>query len=498
MHCYTQWGGRNRSDVSVFMDALQVKPEFKSQKQDEDCLRIITNLTDEEVEMAANTSYAFWFVTSQMGLCLDESVKINMAQKEVKRHLVAHEWVYETALQSIRDAIELRKQYNVEKLRLCFGPDNSFDTTTSIIRSSSTTEEVAEEICQLQSSIELYLHDQPFVVQQHYKESRAILFPRRNKKTIREEEKKTNNNDNSDDEDEDEALLLLMAQFYMVERGLAVREFASSGEDEAIVPILDFHGLMESAIAQQQSSKYHYCAMLSSLGRILQKNSQLLQKIYPGRFRTVTCVNSPSYVSSLYDMVSSSGIIQRRLQRNNIDRMTFVNSNDVVDNDYSSDPTFFFDVHHYLWNVPFHVVPYESTKEEMQDYYEGNKYHSDDNNKNLHHCIWSQALVYLMVGEYVMHFVEQAMPLYTSLLEHMSKIFSHLAPITTASSTPNESQPIISSPKPTLNRQSSSCGPPLCKLKPVGRRASSCQAGGAWMQSLSLDHYGFQIDAARV
>ena len=455
MHCYTQWGGRNRSDVSVFMDALQVKPEFNSSRQDDGCLRIISNLTDEEVELAANTSYAFWFVTSQMGLCLHESVKIDMARKEAKRHLVAHGWVYENALLSIRDAMKLRKQYQVEKLRRCFGP-KSFVTSTG----SSSTE--GEEICQLQSSLEHYLQTQPSVVQQHYKESRAVLFPRN---TIREE---TDN-----DSDEDEALL--MAQLYMVERGLAVREFASSGEDEAIVPILDFHGLMES------SSGNLYAI---SSARKLQQNSQLLQRLYPGRFKTVTCVNSPSYVSSLHDMASSSGIIQRGLQRNNIDRMTFVGSN--VDD---SDPSI--DVHHYLWNVPFHV-PYESMREKSD---EGNKNLSGGKNREvrlpyLHHCIWSHTLVYLMVGEFLMHFVQQAMPLYASLIEHLTKIFSQLAPIT-ASSTPNESRPIICSQKPTLNRQSS-CGPPLCKL-PAGRRAS-CQAG-AWMQRLSLDRFGSKLDA---
>ena len=458
MHCYTQWGGQKCSDVSAFMDALQAKPEFETRRQDDMCLRIIANLSDDEVELAANTSYAFWFVTKQMGLCLHESVKINMARKEAKRHLVANSWVYDKAFQSTREALQLRKKYQVDRLRACFG-QSSFPTIPS--------SESEEEICQLQASVGQYLQNQPSTVQQNFKESRAVLFHCDNSAS-----------DCNDEEDKS----YLMAQLYMVERGLAVREFASSGEDEAIVPILDFQGLVSSSTA---GNNFHVSAISST--KKLQQNSQLLQRIYPGRFKTVTCSNAPFYVSSLHDMASSSEIIQRGMRRNKIDRMTFVGT----ENFKLGTP---FNIERYLWKIPFHL-PYD-TVQKCADEDEEMNVDSTKEVEYLHgeecrllraslfqHWVWSQALMYLLLTEILMYFVQQIYPLYSTLCQQVSLCFANLAPISEGSS-PNEAQPIVS--KTSIQRQLSG-GPALC-IMPVVQRAS-CQAG-AWIQ-----RHGSQIDA---
>ena len=69
---------------------------------------MVKELTQEEQEIAACTSYAYW-VASQQDQVPSTQVRIKMAMREARRHLVGEANVYEKGLAALRASCQYRK-----------------------------------------------------------------------------------------------------------------------------------------------------------------------------------------------------------------------------------------------------------------------------------------------------------------------------------------------------------------------------------------------------
>ena len=91
---------------------------------------VVEDLTAEEQQIAAGTSYAYW-ATQQLRttsttrlLPCDETIssaqQIRMATREARRHYVGENGNYERALLRLKRSLQWRKERRVDLLRFCF------------------------------------------------------------------------------------------------------------------------------------------------------------------------------------------------------------------------------------------------------------------------------------------------------------------------------------------------------------------------------------------
>jgi hypothetical protein len=70
---------------------------------------LLKELNEEELTEAANTSYAYWYVASKAIERLPHTARMDAAMKEIRRHFVGEETNYDSALESLREALNYRK-----------------------------------------------------------------------------------------------------------------------------------------------------------------------------------------------------------------------------------------------------------------------------------------------------------------------------------------------------------------------------------------------------
>jgi hypothetical protein len=73
---------------------------------------MVEDLEDEEVELAAHASYAFWYLEQQSDSCPPPALKKHAALKEARRHLVASNGDVSKALLRLQEACQYRKVVN--------------------------------------------------------------------------------------------------------------------------------------------------------------------------------------------------------------------------------------------------------------------------------------------------------------------------------------------------------------------------------------------------
>jgi hypothetical protein len=95
-------------------EVLQSEGPWIASSSDEQktiCRRLVEDLTQEEQETAARTSYAYWVASSSDDKheCPSDEMRIQMAMREARRHLVGEGGQEDKALISLRAACSLRK-----------------------------------------------------------------------------------------------------------------------------------------------------------------------------------------------------------------------------------------------------------------------------------------------------------------------------------------------------------------------------------------------------
>lgn len=74
--------------------------------------RLVDALSEEDLEVAARTSYAYWYASkniTQNDYCLSPTIRNNMAMKEARRHLVGGKGDFHLALTTLQSSLEHRK-----------------------------------------------------------------------------------------------------------------------------------------------------------------------------------------------------------------------------------------------------------------------------------------------------------------------------------------------------------------------------------------------------
>ena len=97
-------------DPKVVAEILEHPGHYADDEEEEACRRLVDDLTPEQQEIAARTSYAYWVAsaTSHAERPSDQ-VKRQTAMKEARRHYVGEDRVYNKALESLRKSCHYRE-----------------------------------------------------------------------------------------------------------------------------------------------------------------------------------------------------------------------------------------------------------------------------------------------------------------------------------------------------------------------------------------------------
>jgi hypothetical protein len=76
------------------------------------CETLIAELTEEELEVAARTSYMYWVATTAYPTIVTPEIRQKSAMKEARRHFVSEDFEYNKALLSLRQTFEFQKNIN--------------------------------------------------------------------------------------------------------------------------------------------------------------------------------------------------------------------------------------------------------------------------------------------------------------------------------------------------------------------------------------------------
>ena len=214
---------------------------------------IIGQLTEVEIEVAARTSYAYWFLEQQQQndnrSCPSESRQNKSALREARRHLIAANGNEAKALDRLKEACQFRQEHQLDALR----------------EYHSTQQQLAV--------VAKDMKRQTVVMRGHDRDSRAVLikYPRSTDGVTQEE--------------------YLTTQLYIAERANACTEFVSRGRHETLTAIFDFG-------ASHGTSKKHNPPMSWQLSAI-----QTLQQLYPERLHKLVILEPPFWMRGVFSAI---------------------------------------------------------------------------------------------------------------------------------------------------------------------------------------------------
>lgn len=239
------------------------------------CRRMVEELTLEEQETAACTSYAYLLSSKVNQDNLSENTRKRSAMKEARRVLIDHKHKYDAALENLKFICKYRKEKHFHLFSYCFTKD-----TKALERLSDEERAI---ITRYEKLLESEMEIQPMAPLGHDRENRTIIHrsPRRKAEC-----------------DEEAYNLLVM---YMAERGNACVEHRTRGRVFENVAVLHYQ---------------NYNPTILPPTKIISGALSLLQELYRGRivkailleppfwFRAIFALLSPFLSSEIRDMVS--------------------------------------------------------------------------------------------------------------------------------------------------------------------------------------------------
>lgn len=241
--------------------------EEESQKPDHEMARwLVEQLSQDEQEVAAQCSYAYWFLvqnnTSQSPpstMHITESARYATAIREAIRHRDCAD-NRKDVLRVFRATIKFHLRNKTTLYRTCMLPQaNTFNCDRNILLCKNRRERIDDEMKNYQTN----------VVRGHDKEDRAIFFAFSRKV--------------SGTADTQDAFVDSIT--YSIERAIASSEYHSIGRQDQIVCILETKG----------GSCPPFKTAQAAVG--------VLQNFYPGRLKTCVILNPPYLVTALYKML---------------------------------------------------------------------------------------------------------------------------------------------------------------------------------------------------
>lgn len=93
-----------------FQKCLEAPERYASQQEKETCRKMVEALPEEDlIGYAANTSYAYWYLSRQSDGCPSEETKMAMAMREARRHLTYMSGDYDKAVANFIESTQYRK-----------------------------------------------------------------------------------------------------------------------------------------------------------------------------------------------------------------------------------------------------------------------------------------------------------------------------------------------------------------------------------------------------
>ena len=186
-------------------------------------------LTESEVATAARTSFAYWYLdeethssnSNSKESCDDSAnntsdiIRFKMAMKEARRHLIAEKYNYDSALTRLQESCAYRQQQQLEAIRTCFNAKNDKENMNAL-------SDIEHEY---QQQIEHDFHRQAVVMRAVHTSNESqqqpilVKFPRHQDGTTEQE--------------------YLMSQLYIAERAVACTEYATRGQVEKVMVVMD-------------------------------------------------------------------------------------------------------------------------------------------------------------------------------------------------------------------------------------------------------------------
>ena len=242
--------------VGTFQKCLEAPEPFQDDEEKETCRKLVEALPDDLVDHAANTSYAYWYLTSKPETCPSEEVKIATAMREARRHLAYQGNNFDKALNNFTESCKYRKDQQLDLLRVCFNKD--------------LDEKDREKAQEMAKQIEDDLSKQIVIMRGQDKGGRPTMI-----KFARMEEGT-----------EEEPYVL--AQIYVADRSTATAEFLSLGTEERSFAVYDYNGFESKNSPTVQAQI---------------KAATLLQKLYPERLQTLVMVEPPFWLRGLMTLL---------------------------------------------------------------------------------------------------------------------------------------------------------------------------------------------------
>eukprot|EP00934_Nitzschia_sp_Nitz4_P001433 Nitzschia sp. Nitz4//scaffold227_size32659//8547//9739//NITZ4_007895-RA/size32659-augustus-gene-0.10-mRNA-1//-1//CDS//3329542785//1433//frame0 len=244
----------SQEDQTIFVKILSSPPSFQDSIDEAECQNLWKGLEATEQEETACTSYAYWYVSTQMGeAALPPQAKENAGLREIQRHWIAQGRSHDYTLKALRQALKYREQYSIKALRKIGLPKGDDD------------DDMLKHIHWIREELER----QPMIVRGRASGSILIVKPTRRTPT---------------NHSEDEAYLT--TQFYTAERAMATAEFYDDHSDMWLL----------FSFAGYNSGNSISLTALTTM-------TTVLQALYPERLRKLVFLDAPFWMRALATIV---------------------------------------------------------------------------------------------------------------------------------------------------------------------------------------------------
>jgi len=235
---------------------LNVPPPFQDETDARACELLVEELSDDELNVAAQTSYVFWVASIMYPDLVTAEIRHRAAMKEARRHYIGEGKDYAKALLSLQTTIDFRRERKVDLLKTCMQPDHDYYLNEDSQTATRYRDYIKDEAkCQTN------------VVRGHDKMFRCLLVK------LKRHSLQANNE------------AFLMAHVYLVERAIATTEVLTEGKEEKCVGICDF-GAYHSAFAPPR--------------QVMKSAMDIFQRHYPERLSNLFILDPPLWMRVLY------------------------------------------------------------------------------------------------------------------------------------------------------------------------------------------------------
>ena len=223
-------------------------------------------VNEDELEILAQTSYAYWLASLSQHHPPTANQRERMALREVRRQSRKSADDDLKVLQETKETAKHRKERRYDLIRACY-----MDTSAMMFESDVEKTEYEKDLAKIRAAVDSDLKKQAAFVRGTDKEGRALLVGR--SRVV------AGTNDSE----------FLTTQLYLIERALAATEFNSKGKEEKIVVVFDFS---------------EFYASLSPSWESVKSLAHILGNFFPERLIRFVVTDPPFWMRTSYNLLA--------------------------------------------------------------------------------------------------------------------------------------------------------------------------------------------------